>query len=294
MTHKAGFVNIVGNPNVGKSTLMNTMLGENLSIITHKSQTTRHRIKGIYNKKNLQIIFSDTPGIIKPKYKLQKYMLEASISSLVDADILIFVTDTVELINKNTFFIEKLKFINEKLLLVINKIDLLHNQEELEKLVDKWKIILPKAEIFPISAKNKFNTKNLLNRIIEFLPDSPPYFPKDTVSDLPVRFFVSEIIREKVFLNYKQEIPYATNVSIESYKDEEKIIKIRSNIFVEKESQKGILIGKEGNALKRTGQDARKDIEAFIGKKVYLELHVKVRKKWRDRKYFLKEFGYLG
>lgn len=291
--HKAGFVNIVGNPNVGKSTLMNRLVGEKISIITSKSQTTRHRIKGIVNTDDYQIVFSDTPGVVKPSYKMQEYMLEFSRSALVDADILLYVTDVVETIEKNLDFIEKVNKSEIPVLLVINKIDLT-TQEKLEALFDRWKELIPRAEIFPISAKENFNVDNLFKRIIELLPEGDPYFAKDELTDLPARFFVNEIIREKILQNYDKEIPYSVEVGVEEFKEDEKRINIMAVIYVERSSQKGIIIGNQGEALKKVGTEARKDIEAFFSKKVFLNLYVKVLKDWRNKENDLKNFGYAN
>jgi GTP-binding protein Era len=291
MTHKAGFVNIIGNPNVGKSTLSNKLIGERLSIITSKAQTTRHRIFGIVNEKDYQIVFSDTPGVLKPKYKLQESMLNFSKSALTDADILLYITDTVETPDKNDEFLTLVKKSEAPVLLAINKIDLIQ-QKELEELIDFWKNELPDAEIFPLSALHKFNIQNLYNRILELLPESPPFFDKNALTDKPERFFVSEIIREKILLNYQKEIPYSVEVEIEQYKESPKRNDIRCIIHVSRDSQKGIIIGHQGKALKKLGIDARKEIEMFLGKKIYLELYVKVSKNWRDQDNFLKNFGY--
>lgn len=291
--HKAGFVNIVGNPNVGKSTLMNRLVGEKISIITSKSQTTRHRIKGIVNTDDYQIVFSDTPGVVKPSYKMQEYMLEFSRSALVDADILLYVTDVVETIEKNLDFIEKVNKSEIPVLLVINKIDLT-TQEKLEALFDRWKELIPRAEIFPMSAKENFNVDNLFKRIIELLPEGDPYFAKDELTDLPARFFVNEIIREKILQNYDKEIPYSVEVGVEEFKEDEKRINIMAVIYVERSSQKGIIIGNQGEALKKVGTEARKDIEAFFSKKVFLNLYVKVLKDWRNKENDLKNFGYAN
>ncbi|MFW5753880.1 MAG: GTPase Era [Marinilabiliaceae bacterium] len=291
MTHKAGFVNIIGNPNVGKSTLSNQLVGERLSIITSKAQTTRHRIFGIINTEDYQIVISDTPGVLKPHYKLQESMLHFSKSALADADILLYITDTVESPGKNEEFLSMVKNTETPVLLAINKIDLIQ-QEELEKLVDYWKNELPRAEIFPMSAKHKFNIRNLYDRIVQLLPESPPFFDKDALTDKPERFFVSEIVREKILLNYQKEVPYSVEVEVEEYKEGEQQNHIRCVIHVTRDSQKGILIGHQGKALKKLGIDARKEIEAFIGKKVYLELYVKVSKDWRDQDRYLKNFGY--
>lgn len=292
--HKAGFVNIVGNPNVGKSTLMNSLVGERISIITSKAQTTRHRIMGIVNTDDMQIVYSDTPGVLVPNYKLQESMLNFSQSALVDADILLYVTDVIETPTKNQSFLDKVAEETVPVLVVINKIDLLQGgQESLEKLVEEWKRLLPKAEVIPISAQYKFNLDYLLKRIQELLPPSPPFFDKDALTDKPARFFVTEIIREKILLTYDKEIPYACEVAVEQFKEEEGRIHIMAVIYVERDSQKGIIIGKGGSALKKVGMLARKDIEAFFDKKVYLELYVKVEKDWRSRENKLKGFGYI-
>ena len=292
--HKAGFVNIVGNPNVGKSTLMNSLVGERISIITSKAQTTRHRIMGIVNTDDMQIVYSDTPGVLVPNYKLQESMLNFSQSALVDADILLYVTDVIETPTKNQSFLDKVAEETVPVLVVINKIDLLQGgQESLEKLVEEWKRLLPKAEVIPVSAQYKFNLDYLLKRIQELLPPSPPFFDKDALTDKPARFFVTEIIREKILLTYDKEIPYACEVAIEQFKEEEGRIHIMAVIYVERDSQKGIIIGKGGSALKKVGMLARKDIEAFFDKKVYLELYVKVEKDWRSRENKLKGFGYI-
>ncbi|HIY49664.1 GTPase Era [Barnesiella viscericola] len=292
--HKAGFVNIVGNPNVGKSTLMNSLVGERISIITSKAQTTRHRIMGIVNTDDMQIVYSDTPGVLVPNYKLQESMLNFSQSALVDADILLYVTDVIETPTKNQSFLDKVAEETVPVLVVINKIDLLQGgQESLEKLVEEWKRLLPKAEVIPVSAQYKFNLDYLLKRIQELLPPSPPFFDKDALTDKPARFFVTEIIREKILLTYDKEIPYACEVAVEQFKEEEGRIHIMAVIYVERDSQKGIVIGKGGAALKKVGMLARKDIEAFFDKKVYLELYVKVEKDWRSRENKLRGFGYI-
>lgn len=291
MSHKAGFVNIIGNPNVGKSTLMNKLVGERISIITSKSQTTRHRIKGIVNGDDYQIVYSDTPGVLKPNYKLQESMLKFSTSALVDADIIIYVTDVVESLDKNEDFLKKVINSDTPVLLIINKIDLI-NQDKLLVLFDKWKTILPKAEIFPMSAKENFNVSNLFDRILELLPVGEAFFPKDELTDLPERFFINEIIREKVLTNYDKEIPYSVEVQVEEFKVEPNIIHIGAVIHVERSSQKGIIIGHLGSALKKVGTEARKDIEAFLCKKVFLRIHVKVAKDWRSKDKDLKGFGY--
>ncbi|TCO10372.1 GTPase Era [Natronoflexus pectinivorans] len=293
MAHKSGFVSIVGNPNVGKSTLMNLMVGERLSIITSKAQTTRHKIIGIVNKEEYQVVFSDTPGVLEPNYKLQESMLKFSKSALVDADVILYITDTVETAGKNQNFIDEVNKSKVPVLLAINKIDLA-DQGKLEALADKWKELLPKAEIFPISALHKFNADNLFKRILDLMPECPPFFDKDALTDKPERFFVSEIIREKILLYYQKEIPYSVEVSIESFKEREKQTEISANIHVARDSQKGIIIGHQGKALKKLGTEARKDIETFLDKKVYLQLYVKVAKNWRDQDNMLKQFGYDG
>ena len=289
--HKSGFVNIIGNPNVGKSTLMNNLVGERISIITSKSQTTRHRIKGIVNGDDFQIVYSDTPGVLKPNYKLQESMMKFSTSALVDADIIIYVTDVVETIDKNEEFLKKVQNSTVPVLLIINKIDLT-DQAKLLKLYDRWKEKIPQAEIFPMSAKENFNVENLFNRILELLPEGEPYFAKDEVTDLPSKFFVTEIIREKVLMNYDKEVPYSVEIEVEEYKDEPKLLRIMAVIHVERTSQKGIIIGHKGAALKKVGTEARMDIEAFFGKKVFLQLYVKVAKDWRSKDSQLKNFGY--
>ena len=292
--HKSGFVNIVGTPNVGKSTLMNSLVGERISIITSKAQTTRHRIMGIVNTDDMQIVYSDTPGVLKPNYKLQESMLGFSQSALVDADILLYVTDTVETPDKNAEFLARVAKEQMPVIVIINKIDLLKGQADLEALVDRWKELLPQAEIIPISAMLRFNIDNLLKRIYALLPESPPFFDKDALTDKPARFFVNEIIREKILLTYDKEIPYACEVAVELFKESDKRIEISAVIYVERDSQKGIIIGKGGSALKRVGSMARKDIEAFFDKQVYLQLYVKVEKDWRNRENKLRSFGYLN
>ncbi|VBB48440.1 GTPase Era [uncultured Paludibacter sp.] len=289
--HKSGFVNIVGNPNVGKSTLMNALVGEKLSIITSKAQTTRHRILGIVNGEDFQIVYSDTPGVLKPNYRLQESMLNFSRSALLDADVLLYVTDVFDSEAKNSDFIEKVKNNSAPIVLVINKIDLI-DQEKLIALVEKWKKVLPQAEIIPISALNKFNVDVLLKRIKELLPESPPFFEKDQLTDKPARFFVTEIIREKILLNYEKEIPYSVEVEVEQFLEEETLIRINAVIYAERDSQKGIIIGHGGKSLKKVGMQARKDIEAFFEKKVFLELFVKVEKDWRNKDIKLRNFGY--
>lgn len=289
--HKAGFVNIVGNPNVGKSTLMNQLVGERISIATFKAQTTRHRIMGIVNTDDMQIVFSDTPGVLKPNYKMQEMMLAFSESALADADVLLYVTDVVENPEKNMEFLEKVQKMNIPVLLLINKIDQ-SNQKDLGNIVMKWHSLLPNAEILPISAKNKFGVDMLLKRIKELLPESPAYFDKDQLTDKPARFFVSEIIREKILLYYDKEIPYSVEVKVESFKEGDKSINIRAIIFVERDSQKGIIIGHQGVALKKVGSESRKTLEKFFGKKVFLETFVKVDKDWRSSEKELDSFGY--
>ena len=298
--HKAGFVNIVGNPNVGKSTLMNQLVGERISIATFKAQTTRHRIMGIVNTPDMQIVFSDTPGVLKPNYKLQESMLAFSESALADADVLLYVTDVVENPEKNMDFLEKVQKMDVPIILLINKIDLSDPeaqgkggaQKKLGDLVERWHQLLPKAEILPISAKNKFGVDMLLRRIQELLPESPAYFDKDQLTDKPARFFVSEIIREKILLYYDKEIPYSVEVAVESFKETEKNIHIRAIIYVERDSQKGIIIGHQGYALKKLGTEARKSLERFFGKDIFLETYVKVDKDWRSSQRELDAFGY--
>ena len=305
--HKAGFVNIVGNPNVGKSTLMNQLVGERISIATFKAQTTRHRIMGIVNTDDMQIVFSDTPGVLKPNYKLQESMLAFSESALADADVLLYVTDVVENPEKNMDFLEKVQKMKIPVILLINKIDELGNQTvdasntrkagstsqaQLNSLVEKWHSLLPNAEILPISAKNKFGVEVLLKRIQELLPESPAYFDKDQLTDKPARFFVSEIIREKILLYYDKEIPYSVEVSVESFKETEKNIHISAIIYVERDSQKGIIIGHQGIALKKVGAESRKALEHFFGKPIFLETFVKVDKDWRSSQRELNHFGY--
>ena len=291
MTHRSGFVNIVGNPNVGKSTLMNQLVGERISIATFKAQTTRHRIMGIVNTEDSQIVFSDTPGVLKPNYKLQESMLAFSESALQDADILLYVTDVIESPDKNMEFLEKVQKMTIPVLLLINKIDL-SNQKDLPKIVERWHSLLPNAEILPMSASNKFGVDMLMARIKELLPVSPPFFEKDQLTDKPARFFVSEIIREKILLYYDKEIPYSVEVAVESFKEEAKIIRIRAIIYVERDSQKGIIIGHQGVALKKVSSEARKTLEKFFDKQIYLECFVKVDKDWRSSKKELDGFGY--
>lgn len=291
--HRAGFVNIVGNPNVGKSTLMNDLVGERISIITSKAQTTRHRIMGIVNTPEYQIVYSDTPGVLKPKYKLQESMLEFSEGALTDADILLYVTDVVEDPEKNKDFLDRVAKETIPVLLVINKVDLLKDNAQLDALVEEWHKRLPNAEIFPTSAMENFNVENLKNRIVELLPPSPPFFGKDALTDKPARFFVTEIIREKLLLNYDKEIPYSTEVIVEKFEEKENSIHIMSVIYVERDSQKGIIIGKGGEKIKKVGIESRLDIEKFFGKKVHLEIFVKVEKDWRNRENKLRQFGYM-
>ena len=290
-THKSGFVNIVGNPNVGKSTLMNRLVGERISIITSKAQTTRHRIMGILNTDEAQIVFSDTPGVLKPNYKLQEAMLRFSRSALRDADVLLYVTDMVESPEKNSDFIAEVRKLDVPILVLINKIDL-SNQEALIKKVEQWHEIIPEAEILPISALAKFNVDAVMRRIMELLPESPPYFEKDALTDKPARFFVTEIIREKILLHYDKEIPYVCEAAVEYFKEKDGSIYIKALIYVERDSQKGIIIGREGTALKRVATDARRELEKFFGKKIFLEIYVKVDKDWRNSDKQLRRFGY--
>lgn len=289
--HKAGFVNIVGNPNVGKSTLMNQLVGEKISIATFKAQTTRHRIMGIVNTEDMQIVFSDTPGVLKPNYKMQEMMLQFSESALADADILLYVTDVIEKPEKNTDFLEKVAKMQIPVILLINKIDE-SDQKTLVALVEKWHELLPKAEILPISAKNKFGTDVLMKRIKELLPESPAYFDKDQLTDKPAKFFVSEIIREKILRYYDKEVPYSVEVVVERFKEDEKKIHINAVIYVERDSQKGIIIGHQGQALKKVSTEARKSLEGFFDKKIFLETFVKVDKDWRNSQKELGNFGY--
>ena len=292
--HKAGFVNIVGNPNVGKSTLMNQLVGERISIATFKAQTTRHRIMGIVNTPEMQIVFSDTPGVLKPNYKLQESMLAFSESALQDADVLLYVTDVIENPEKNMDFLEKVQKLDLPVILLINKIDELsgNSQQLLAAIVEKWHALLPKAEILPISATNKFGVDILLKRIQELLPESPAYFDKDQLTDKPARFFVSEIIREKILLYYDKEIPYSVEVAVERFKEDDKHIHINAIIYVERDSQKGIIIGHQGVALKKVSTEARKSLEKFFDKPIFLEIFVKVDKDWRSSERELNHFGY--
>lgn len=291
MSHKAGFVNIIGNPNVGKSTLMNAFVGEKLSIITSKAQTTRHRILGIVNGEDFQVLFSDTPGIIKPAYELQESMMGFVKSAFEDADILLYMVEVGEQALKDEVFFKKITNSKIPVLLLLNKIDK-SNQEQLETQVQLWAKKVPNAEIIPISALEGFQVKEVFNRIIDLLPESPPFYPKDQLTDKPERFFINETIREKILLHYKKEIPYAVEIETEEFLEEEKIIRVRSVIMVERETQKGIIIGHKGNALKRVGTEARKDLENFFGKQIHLELFVKVNKNWRSNQNQLKRFGY--
>lgn len=291
--HKSGFVNIVGNPNVGKSTLMNILVGERVSIITSKAQTTRHRIMGIVNTPEYQIVFSDTPGVLAPKYKLQESMLGFSESALVDADVLVYVTDVVEDPTKNAEFLAKVAGEKFPVLLVINKIDLVKNQSDLETLVARWREMLPNAEIFPTSATENFNVTNLMSRIVELLPEGDPYFGKDALTDKPARFFVTEIIREKILLNYDKEVPYSVEPVVEKFEEKDKAIHIMAVVYVERDSQKGIIIGHGGAMIKKVGTEARKDIEKFFDKSIFLELFVKVEPNWRNRENKLRQFGYI-
>ncbi len=291
MAHKAGFVNIIGNPNVGKSTVMNALVGEKLSIITQKMQTTRHRIKGIVSGEDFQIVYSDTPGILKPNYKLQETMMKFVDSALIDADVILFVTDVVETPGKNPDYIEKVRKSNMPVIVLINKIDL-SNQDEVLKLFDYWTGVFPGANIFPISAQEKFNIEPIFDRILELLPEAPAYFSKDDLTDRNERFFLQEIVREKILLHYQKEIPYSVEVAVEEFKETDKIINVRCIIYVSRDSQKGIIIGHQGKMIKRVGTEARIDAEEFFGKKIFLELYVKVAKDWREKDGQLKDFGY--
>jgi len=291
MGHKAGFVNILGNPNVGKSTIMNALSGEKLSIITSKMQTTRHRIKGIVNGENFQIVYSDTPGILKPSYKLQETMMKFVDSALIDADIILFVTDVIEKPGKNAEYIDRIRKSNLPVILLINKIDL-SDQEKVTKLFDYWSEVFPGSAVFPVSAKEKFNISPVFQRILDFLPEGPPFFGKDQLTDRNERFFMEEIIREKILLNYQKEVPYSAEVKVEEFKQEDNIINIRAVIYVVRDSQKGIIIGKGGSMIKKTGTEARLDAEEFFKKKIYLELFVKVARDWRDKDSQLRNFGY--
>ncbi|MBC7655420.1 MAG: GTPase Era [Oligoflexus sp.] len=291
MSHKAGFVNIIGNPNVGKSTLMNAFVGERLSIITSKAQTTRHRILGIVNGEDFQVILSDTPGIIKPAYEMQKSMMDFVKSAFEDADVLLYMVEIGEKELKDEDFFNKIIFSKIPVLLLLNKIDT-SNQEQLEEQIALWSTKVPNAEIYPISALENFNVKEVFTRILELLPFSPPYYPKDALTDKPERFFVNETIREKILLNYDKEIPYAVEIETEEFLEEEKIIRIRSVIMVERDTQKGIIIGHKGSALKKVGMQSREDLEKFFGKQIHIELYVKVNKDWRSNAFQLRRFGY--
>lgn len=290
--HKSGFVNIIGNPNVGKSTLMNALVGEKLSIVTAKAQTTRHRIMGIVNGEDYQLVFSDTPGILRPSYKLQESMMNFVETAIGDADVILYVTDVVEKSTKNEEYIEKLNRVSSPVILVINKIDL-SNQAELETLYEKWRELVPRAEIFPVSAQEKFNVSPLLNRILELVPESPAWYDKDLFTDRNLRFFASEIIREKILLTYDKEIPYSTEVTIDTFTERPELYSIEAVINVMRDSQKGIIIGKGGSAIKKVGTLARKDMESFFEKKVFLQIFVKVNPDWREDKRKLKQFGYI-
>ncbi len=291
MKHRSGFVNILGNPNVGKSTMMNRLVGQKLSIITSKAQTTRHRIKGIVNGDDFQIVYSDTPGILNPKYKLQESMMKTVNSALEDADLILYVTDVVEKFDKNSEYLEKIKQLKTPKIIVINKIDLTDSQK-LDKLYSRWEELFPNTAIVPLSALNNFNLNNLLDLILEKIPEGPAWFPKDQLTDRFERYFVTEIIREKILLYYSKEIPYSVEVEIEEYIEEKNINRIRALIHVVRESQKGIIIGHKGRMLKKIGTEARKDIEEFTGKKAFIEIYVKVNKEWRDNASKLKNFGY--
>lgn len=291
MSHKAGFVNIIGNPNVGKSTLMNAFIGERLSIITSKAQTTRHRILGIVNGDDFQVVISDTPGIIKPAYEMQKSMMDFVKSAFEDADVLIYMVEIGEKELKDEAFFNKIIHAKIPVLLLLNKIDK-SNQEQLDEQIDLWKEKVPNAEIYPISALENFNVQEVFARILELLPESPPYYPKDALTDKPERFFVNETIREKILLNYDKEIPYAVEIETEEFLEDEKIIRIRSVIMVERDTQKGIIIGHKGAALKKVGMQAREDLEKFFGKQIHIEMFVKVNKDWRNSAYQLRRFGY--
>lgn len=291
MAHKSGFVNIIGNPNVGKSTIMNALVGEKISIITQKMQTTRHRIKGIVSGEDFQIVYSDTPGILKPNYKLQETMMKFVDSALIDADVILFVTDVIETPGKNPEYIEKVRKSNVPVIVLINKIDL-SNQDAVMKLYKHWSEVFPGATVYLISAQEKFNIEPIFDRILELLPEAPPYFGKDELTDRNERFFLQEIIREKILLNYQKEIPYSVEVEVEEFKETEKIINVRCVIHVERDSQKGIIIGHKGQAIKQVGTEARKDAEEFFNKKIFMELYVKVAKDWREKDKQLKNFGY--
>jgi GTPase len=291
MAHKAGFVNIIGNPNVGKSTVMNALVGEKLSIITKKMQTTRHRIKGIVSGKDFQIVYSDTPGILRPGYKLQETMMKFVETALSDADVILFVTDVVEKPGKNPEYIDRIRKSNVPVIAIINKIDL-SNQQEVTRLFSYWSEVFPGGTVIPVSAKEKFNIEPVFSRIMELLPEGPPFFEKDVLTDRNERFFMQEIIREKILLNYRKEIPYSVEVEVEEFKTKGSLIEVKAVIYVVRESQKGIIIGKAGSMLKKTGSEAREDAEEFFGKKIFMELYVKVAKDWRNKERQLKNFGY--
>jgi len=290
--HRSGFVNIIGNPNVGKSTLMNALTGERLSVVTSKAQTTRHRIMGIVSGDDYQIVYSDTPGIIKPKYKMQSGMMDFVRTAFTDADVMVYVTDVVETAGKNTEYVDKISGLDIPVLVVINKVDLT-TPEKLDLLSDVWKSLLPAAKVIPISAKEKFNVETVDMAIRAALPEGPAYYPKDEMTDKPERFFVSEILRGKIFENYEKEIPYCTEVVVESFKEDAALLRIQTLIFVERDTQKAILIGKKGAALKKTATEARKEMERFFGKRIFLETYVKVRKDWRNDEIYLKNLGYI-
>ncbi|WP_163716402.1 GTPase Era [Mangrovibacterium lignilyticum] len=291
MAHKSGFVNIIGNPNVGKSTIMNALVGERLSIITKKMQTTRHRIKGIVNGEDFQIVYSDTPGILKPNYKLQESMMSFVNTALIDADVILYVTDVVEKADKNSEYLERIRKSNAPVIVLINKIDL-SSQGEVMDMYTYWKDLLPAADVFAISATEKFNIAPIFDRILELLPEAPPYFGKDELTDRNERFFVTEIVREKILLHYQKEVPYSVEVEVEEFKEEAKLLRLRCVIHVARDSQKGIIIGHQGKALKRVATEARMDLEEFFQKKIFMELYVKVTKDWRDKDRQLGNFGY--
>jgi GTPase len=291
MAHKSGFVNIIGNPNVGKSTIMNALVGEKISIITSKMQTTRHRIKGIVSGDDFQIVYSDTPGILKPNYKLQENMMRFVDTALIDADVILYVTDVVEKTDKNADYLERVQKSEVPVIVLINKIDL-SDQQTVMGLAQQWKSLLPNATILPISATENFNINPIFDLIMEKLPEGPAFFPKDELTDRNERFFVQEIIREKILLYYQKEVPYSVEIEIELFKDEDRLLSLRAVIYVNRETQKGIIIGHQGKALKRVGVEARKDLEEFFSKKVFLELYVKVSKGWRDEDRKLRGFGY--
>lgn len=291
MAHKAGFVNIIGNPNVGKSTIMNELVGEKVSIITKKMQTTRHRIKGIVNGEDFQVVYSDTPGILKPGYKLQETMMKFVDTALTDADVILFVTDVVEKPDKNPEYIERIRKSNMPVIVLINKVDL-SNQKEVTRLFDYWSEVFPGGDIFPISATEKFNIDPIFKRILELLPESPPFFGKDELTDRSERFFMEEIIREKILLTYQKEVPYSVEVEVEEFKEKKDIIDIKAVIYVSRDSQKGIIIGKEGKMIKKVGSEARQDAEEFFSKKIFLQIFVKIAKDWRNKDRALKNFGY--